>query len=419
MDFAIIAQIAGTHLLARKKQSIIAALGVTFGIAMFVTLMGFMTGLNQLLDGLILDRTPHIRLYNEIQPSAQQPIELAPELSGQLTVVRSVRPAQTQEKIRNSLPLINALRQDERVLGVAPQVKAQVFYQAGPINLSGLVQGIDVLEEEEYFSIDDYVIEGKITDLLSVNKGVILGAGLAGKMQVEIGDLVYATAPNGSRFPLKMVGTYQSGLAEIDNTQSYATLGTVQEILGESSSYFTDLHLKLYDVEKAPEMAWELSRLYEIDAIDIQQANAQFETGTSVRNIITYAVSFALLVVAGFGIFNILNMMIYEKMDDIAILKATGFSSRDVLGIFLIQALIIGIVGGLFGILLGIGLSGLIDNTPFETEALPTITTFPVNWNLGFYLAGIVFAMITTFFAGWIPSRKAGRIDPVEIIRGK
>ena len=111
--------------------------------------------------------------------------------------------------------------------------------------------------------------------------------------------------------------------------------------------------------------------------------------------------------------------MIYEKMDDIAILKATGFSSRDVLGIILIQALLIGIIGGLLGLLVGSGLTAIIDRTPFETEALPTIKTFPVNWNIGFYVVGMIFALVTTFFAGLLPARKAGKIDPVDIIRGK
>jgi lipoprotein-releasing system permease protein len=156
-----------------------------------------------------------------------------------------------------------------------------------------------------------------------------------------------------------------------------------------------------------------------INAVDIKTANAQFETGTSIRNIITYAVSITLLVVAGFGIYNILNMMIYEKMADIAILKATGFSGNDVKRIFIYEALLIGIVGGALGLIMGLGVSYLISISPFETQAIPTIKTFPVNFNPLYYLIGSIFAMITTFFAGYLPARKASKIDPVEIIRGQ
>ena len=105
-------------------------------------------------------------------------------------------------------------------------------------------------------------------------------------------------------------------------------------------------------------------------------------------------------------------------MKDIAILKATGFSGTDVQLIFMSQAMIIGAVGGILGLLVGFVLSKLIDNVAFETEALPTITTYPINYNIWYYIIGISFALISTFVAGWLPSNKAKRIDPVRIIRG-
>ncbi len=219
--------------------------------------------------------------------------------------------------------------------------------------------------------------------------------------------------------PLKIVGIFQSGLADVDNIQSYVNLSMGQQLLGEGKTYITDINLKLHHIEDAVPMTNEVRRVFNVSAIDIKTANAQFETGTSIRNLITYAVSITLLIVAGFGIYNILNMMIYEKMNDIAILKATGFSGDDVKNIFISQAMLIGLVGGLLGLMMGFGLSVLIDHTPFETEALPTIKTFPVNFNPMFYVGGILFALVSTFLAGYLPARKARRIDPVEIIRGQ
>ena len=126
-----------------------------------------------------------------------------------------------------------------------------------------------------------------------------------------------------------------------------------------------------------------------------------------------------MLIVAGFGIYNILNMMIYEKMDSIAILKATGFSGRDVNAIFITIALTIGLVGGVLGLVLGLGLSALIGEIPFNTPSLPTVKTYPINYDPNFYIIGAVFSLITTYLAGYFPSRKASKIDPVDIIRGK
>lgn len=176
--------------------------------------------------------------------------------------------------------------------------------------------------------------------------------------------------------------------------------------------------MKLKDIEDAPAMAHSLENQYNLTATDINEANAQFETGSDIRNLITYAVSVTLLIVAGFGIYNILNMLIYEKMKDIAILKATGFSGLDVQLIFMGQAIFIGVSGGIVGLILGYGLSAIIDSIPFETEALPSITTYPVNYNPANYLIGMSFALISTFLADYLPSSKARRIDPVQIIRG-
>ena len=112
-------------------------------------------------------------------------------------------------------------------------------------------------------------------------------------------------------------------------------------------------------------------------------------------------------------------MLIYEKMNDIAILKATGFSGKDVQLIFMSQAIIIGLVGGVLGLLIGLIFTNIINTIPFQTEALPTVETYPINFNPWFYLIGITFAMISTFFAGYLPSNKAKKIDPVTIIRGQ
>lgn len=413
---SVILSIAKTHLLSKLKQTIIAALGVTFGIGSYITLVSFMTGLNKMLDDLILNQTPHIHIYNEIKPSPVQAVDLYDAFKESFHVVRSVKPKQSQKKIHNAVPMIASLEKDQRVLGALPQVKTQIFYIAGSIDLGGNLTGVEILREAELFNLKDYIVQGSAQDLYNTTNGIIIGAGVAEKMSLTIGERVQINTVKGDIFPLKIVGIYQSGITEIDNIQSFTNLHTAQRILGEPVNYITDINVKLYDMEKAVPMAKEIERQFEVTAVDIQTANAQFETGTTVRNLITYAVSVTLLIVAGFGIYNILNMLIYEKMNDIAILKATGFSGYDVQLIFMSQAIIIGIIGGMAGLLLGYVLSVAISKTPFETEALPTIETYPVNFNFWFYIIGISFALAATFLAGYLPSRRAKKIDPVQII---
>ena len=298
-------------------------------------------------------------------------------------------------------------------------MKAQAFYLGGSSQLNGVLTGIDVLREGVLYNLDQYIVEGSLEELDQSENGILLGAGVAKKLALKMGDVVQIASSKGDVLPMKIVGLYQSGMSEIDNVQSYVTLKMAQRLMGQKDNYITDINIKLFDMEKAPALAKEMREMFQITATDIQSANAQFETGSSIRTLISYAVSITLLIVAGFGIYNILNMLIYEKMNDIAILKATGFSGQDVKWIFISQALIIGLFGGFLGLLLGYGVTAIIDRTPFETEALPTIKTYPIDYELKYYVIGMVFALISTFFAGYFPSRKAEKIDPVDIIRGQ
>jgi len=418
MDSKLLFNIAFHLLRARLKQSIVAAVGVTFGIAMFIALVSFMHGLNNLLDGLMLNRTPHVRLYNEIKPSENQPISLAAEYKNSVNFVNSVKPKDRGKAIYNSKVIINFLKKDPRIIDVAPKITTPVFFNSGTIEISGVINGIDVLAEEKLFAISDYIIEGKIADL-NQNNSIIIGKGLADKMLLVVGDILKITTSKGNLASLKIVGITQVGIAEIDDVMSYSSLDTAQKLLGEPTNYITDIQIKLYDITTAPGVTKEFSTKFDVDAIDYQTTNSQFETGSTVRSIISYSVGIVLLIVAGFGIYNILNMMIFEKMDSIAILKATGFSGDDVKWIFLFLSMIIGITGGVFGLLFGFIFSYIIDLIPFETSALPTITTYPIDYSIIYYVIGIIFALVTTFVAGLFPALKASKVDPVEIIRGK
>lgn len=419
MNVRLIFRIAKSLLLARWRQTLVAAVGVTFSITMFIALLSFMTGLNDLLDGLILNRTAHVRLFNEIRPNIHQPINSSPEFKDSYNFIRSIKSGNSRQEIYNSGAIMQALHHDPRVTGVAPKIMAQVFFNDGSIDLTGTISGIDVEQESDLFHFGEYIVDGNPLDVKDVSNSIILGKGLAEKLIANVGDVVQVTTVNRQRFSLKVVGFFQSGIQELDKVQSYASLTTTQKILGKPGNYITDIQVKLTNVEEAPAIAKEYSQTFQTDAEDIQTANAQFETGSFVRALISYSVGITLLIVAGFGIFNILNMMIYEKMDSIAILKATGFSGQDVNRIFMVIALSIGLFGGILGLGFGFLLSYLIDQIPFNTASLPTIKTYPINYNPAFYFIGTSFSIATTYLAGWAPARKASRIDPVVIIRGK
>ncbi len=419
MKIKHIYEIAKALSLARSRQTIVAAVGVTFSVAFFISLLGFMQGLNKLLDGLVLNRTPHIRLYNDISPSDIQPINMDDSYENYHNFISSIKPNNSRKEIYNVENIIKRLKTDQRVYGVTTKVTAQAFYNLGNIELNGIINGVDVVQEAKLFNFKESVFGGNYMDLQNQANSIILGQGVADKMLAKKGDLIQVTTTNGEQFSLKVIGFFQSGIPELDRVQSYVSIATCQKLLGKTSNYISDIQVKLNDINKAPPIAKEYKRLFGIDVEDIQTANAQFETGSSARTIISFVVGIVLLIVAGFGIYNILNMMIYEKMDTIAILKATGFSGADVKKIFIAISLSIGIAGALAGALLGLIFSIMIDFIPFNSPAIPSLDTYPVDYGIQYYTIAFVFAVATTYFAGWFPSRKASSVDPVEIIRGK
>jgi lipoprotein-releasing system permease protein len=411
--------IASSLSLARWKQTLVAAIGVTFSIAMFIALLSFMTGLNTMLDSLFVNRTPHIRLFNEIQHNPQQPISLADSFRGYYHFISSIKTGTSREEIYNSAAILHTLRNDVRVQGISPKINAAALFNNGNQRLNGIINGIDVSAENRLFHFYDYITKGNAANLAIVPNSIILGKALAGILLVDVGDMVYVTTAGGEIFPMKLVGFYQSGINDLDKVTAYTSLATAQKLLGKPANYLTDIQVRLHNMQAAPAIAKEYRQLFGTQAEDIQTANAEFETGTHIRTLISYIVGITLLIVAGFGIYNILNMMIYEKMDSIAILKATGFSGKDVRRIFLLIALSIGIFGGLLGLGIGYGLSAIIDRLPFETESLPTVKTYPVNYDPAFYAIAIIFSVVTTYLAGLFPAGKAAKVDPVTIIRGK
>jgi lipoprotein-releasing system permease protein len=162
MNYKLNIEIAALLLLARWKQTLVAAIGVTFSITMFIGLLGFMTGLNILLDGLVLNRTPHIRLYNEIERNPYQPIAITSAFKNAYHFISSVKASNSREEIYNSEAIINTISQDKRVRGVAPKVHSPVFFNEGNVRIAGVIDGINAQEENKLFNFSSMLVTARV-----------------------------------------------------------------------------------------------------------------------------------------------------------------------------------------------------------------------------------------------------------------
>ena len=212
MNLKLIIRIAKSLLLARFKQTLVTGVSLTFSITMFITLLSFMAGLNDLLDGLLLNRTPHVRLYNEIQPNKNQPINNLLAYKNTHNFIHSIKSSISRQEIYNSEAIIQTLRKDSRVLGVAPKIIVPVFFNDGAVEITGVVNGIEIQSEGKLFHFNDYVTSGNSIDIDKLSNSIILGKGLANKLLVNVGDVVQVSSINGERFALRVVGFYQSGI---------------------------------------------------------------------------------------------------------------------------------------------------------------------------------------------------------------
>ena len=418
MNWKLAINIALTHLFTKRKQTLVAMMGVMFGISMFITMISFMTGVNQWMEDVAMDGTPHVRIFNPMQVKEERIIDAVYAGSHNWQVVAHQKPGNDLPKIRNAALLAKELEALPEVQGVAPQLATQAFFNNGPIKISGSISGIDVRKQQALFNLQSKVEHGSLDDLLTASNSILLGRGLARKLNAVVGNRVSITTPEGATILLKVVGTFSYGISTFDDTKAFATISTVQKILQKDPSYVTDLHIKLKDYRQSKAFAQKLQPRFSVYAEDWEAANASLLAGDVIRNMMTGIISFTLLLVAGFGIYNIMNMNIMNKMKDIAILKATGFEGGDIVGIFLLQSVIIGIIGGLLGLLLGYGCCCLLRVTPFPAGEFWRMNTLPVNFDGRFYAAGMLFGFVTTLLAGYFPSKRAAKIDPVKIIRG-
>jgi lipoprotein-releasing system permease protein len=411
-------RIAKRHLLSKRKQTLIAVLGVTFGISMFIIMSGVMDGSNQILEESQYKTTPHIRLFNESK--ANRPPVLAERYDPGKTLlnVSHQRPRSEQEKIRQAAGIIAALRTRPEVKGITAHVNTPVLFNYGTVRLNGTLYGVDILDEDALFNIRRKMKSGQMEDLLQYSNGIILGKGLAEKLNVTAGDHITAVAPGGTFQDLKVTGVFSYGMGTVDNVKAYANFETVQHLLKKDGLYITEIVVQLHDPNKAKALASGMQQQFGCIAEDWETANQTLLTGNRIRTMMKYIVAATLLVVAGFGIYNIMNMTVQNKMKDIAILKATGFAGRDVKRIFLIQSLAVGVSGASLGLLFGWLLCYWISTLPFDGGEYLDISHFPVAFDVSAYVTGIVFGIVTTFLAAWFPARRASKIDPVEILRG-
>lgn len=407
-------KISWTHLTSKVKQLVVAVLSVTFGISMYIFMNSFMNGVNSAQTDITFTSMAHIRVYNDV---AGEPAVLIPTGSSgdTLKVVSNAKHINYTEGIRNANEVMDVLQRNRDIIAVTAQVNQNVFFRNGVTRVSGSLSGIDVANEVRMFNTPQYMTEGDLDELNRRADVVVLGSGLAEKLSASMGDNVSLVTPDGVTKVLKVAGIIQTGSGSVDKSRAIISINTARQLLSKNKSYATDVLANVDDYNKARAVANNLRADIKYKTEPWQEGNGQLESANTLRDIIAIAVSLTILIVAGFGIYNIMNMTVSEKMREIAILKAMGFDGKDIVHIFLVQSMIIGLIGGLVGLVLGFIIASVVDSIPFRIASFDTL---PVSYLPSDYILAMVFGLVITFVAGYLPAKKASKVDPVSILRG-
>lgn len=408
-------QIARVHLTSKIWQTFVAVLGVTFGVSMYIFMNSFMNGVNKTQDDLAFSALSHIRIYNQDNNHAYNPIESQFDQSKTIFNILNRKNMQYTTGIKNSSSIISLVQKQTEVVAVARQVNSSVFFRSGSKKVNGNISGVELNPEDELFNTSEKIIQGDWNQLSTHKTGIILGKLLAEKLGLQINNSINVLTSDGVSKNYIVVGIFESNLKTMDETKAYLNITAARQLIGENSDFASDIIFNIKDRDNTKSFIQKIAPIIPFQIESWQEANEQLVAGSELRNIIAVAVSLTILLVAGFGIYNIMTMTINEKIKEIAILKATGFSGNDIMTIFLTQAAAIGLLGAMVGVLLGYGMSLLINQVPFTIAGLKTL---PIYFQAKDFILAVVFGVLTTLIAGYLPSRKAAKVDPVAIIRG-
>lgn len=410
MKRSVNTEIAFTHILTRKRQTLVAALGVTMGVGVYLFMNSLSSGFSSFSRDETFKNSSHIKIYKNDELS--QPLMAAAD-SGHVVAIVNPQITTLSKKIINPEALLSRVKQQPYVTAAIAQVSFDAFYNRGKAQVKGSGNGVDILEYDAMFKTGKYLVAGSLNGLQGNLNGIIIGSGIAEKLNLGVNDNITVTSSYNVVKVMKIVGIFTSGSSLTDNAKSYVNISAAQQFIKEGPSYVSDIFINVPDPDKSEKYAAMLQQLTPYTVEDWKTTNADVLASGKTRDTLMGAISLSILVVAAFGIYNILSSTIAQKINDIAILKATGFAGKDVIRIFLLEALIMGFIGTFMGLFVGGVLIAIMSHIYMGGP----VGYFPIHFELRLFAKSAGLGLIITLCAGYLPARKAARVDPVEIFR--
>ncbi len=408
--------IALRQLWARKLLNGIAVGGVMLGVTTLIAMNGIMNGFQHKFLSEMLRISPHIAIYDKelvnqrlVEDFAAGPV---------VATVAHEQPSDRTTRIKRPRDIMRVIEAMPGVLAACNSLVGQAIVSLVNKDLGVDMRGVIPREQDRCTPVSQYM-ENASWHLLGVTaNGVVLGSGVAEDLGAHVGDHVRIVAPGGVPQSLKVVDIFESAIPVIDNTRIFVNLTTAQAVLRRPDA-IGRIEVRLADPDAARSVTERLERIVHHDTESWQEANANFLQLFQMQKMIIGFVITAILTVGGFGILAIQVMIVLQKTRDIAIMRAVGLRRADILWVFLIQGVIVALVGAAFGDLAGWRILQFLASLDVTTEALVKATKFLVHEDPIYYVYGIVFAVVTGTLASLLPSFRGSRVEPVDVLRGQ
>ena len=409
---ALLLHIAAKHLLVRRRQTLVAVSGVAVGVGFFLAVSALMVGSQSDFVKTLIDAAPHIIISDEIRSPAPQPG--VRDYAGGAVVLHGYKVRNEVRGIKDWQQMLRTVNAVPGAIG-SPSLSGAVTLRLGgreePLGIIGIDPGI----EAQVSTIADKLSAGHLVDLERVQGGVIVGAELAQRLGLGMGDIVSATSAGGITRSLRIVGLIKKGQSQLGASSGYMLLREAQSLLGRPF-IINRIGVKLADAYSADAVAKELETRYGYKAESWEERSADFLGLLLTRNVIMYTVVSAILLVASFGIYTAVSTRVADTRRDIAIMRSMGFSQGDLQAIFVFEGLALAFAGVLAGWLLGFGLMTVLGSLEFPIRG--EIQHLPLDRTSRQYLIAAAASLSAGIIAAWLPARKTARVDPVDILRG-
>ncbi|MGA2443447.1 MAG: ABC transporter permease [Tepidisphaeraceae bacterium] len=409
--------IAVRYLLSHKRQSLVCVAGVTISVTIFITMLAMMEGFKDKFIVETVESSGHITIHDEPRETRTKILELVYTDPNALLAVDSVKPRENVKKIKNAAGLMAQLRHLRGIEAVAPEVDGDAIATYGTKTITVSLLGIEPEQQLRVTTVGKDVVEGNFDRLRTTADGVIVGRGVADLLGAKLDDEITLSSNTGGRTTARVVGVFQTGVTPVDYSRAYMLINSAQTLL-DKKNVINDIIVRTEDYTKAQGYAAQIESIAGYKTESWQESNANFLKIFAIQSIITYIITGALLVVAAFGVLNILIMSVLERVNEIAILKSFGLSRADITWIYVFQGVMIGLIGTVLGEVIGkLGVEGL-RRLPIQVEGLIKSEGLLMSENRWMYVWAFVSSMVIVLLAAVYPARRAAKYDPVEVIRG-